>query len=210
MKPTAHIVFLRKGPIVISKVHYLDWKDVQDDFDDYMTSLGPWEVDEILSHFQSEYGDESTWVFSSSQIQSFMKSEEHLLKEDNLSLLDLQSKSASTLQFNEYINSQDLDNLASLMTDDHTFIDSANDVHEGKEMMVPGWNDFFTQYPDYRNIFQKLILRDGIVIMLGYSVCSYEPLDGPAIWSAKLRDCRITEWRVYLDTLENRASLGIG
>lgn len=40
---------------------------------------------------------------------------------------------AIVLQFNEYINKQNIDGLVALMTDDHTFIDSVNSVIHGKE-----------------------------------------------------------------------------
>jgi hypothetical protein len=46
--------------------------------------------------------------------------------------------------------------------------------------------------------------------MLGRSHCQEEPiLDGPAIWTAHIRDNLVTEWRVYDDTPENRRSLGL-
>ena len=46
------------------------------------------------------------------------------------------------LQFNEYINKQDIKGLTSLMTDDHTFIDRAGAVDKGKESMTKGWIEF--------------------------------------------------------------------
>ena len=39
---------------------------------------------------------------------------------------------ALTVEFNEHINNGDLDGLAKLMTDDHTFIDTADQVIRGK------------------------------------------------------------------------------
>ncbi|TFH04710.1 MAG: nuclear transport factor 2 family protein [Candidatus Thorarchaeota archaeon] len=206
----AHIIYLRSGPTILSKVRYSNWHDIQDDYEDYMTSLGPWDVVGILSYFEEEFKEESSWLFSREQIRNFMSSGEHLLTEDNLNLEDLQGKSATTIQFNEYINSLDIEGLTSLMTDDHTFIDSENDVHEGKEMMSEGWRTFFESYPDYRNIFKRVEMKDGVVVMVGHSICSIEPLlDGPALWSAKIRDGLVAEWRVYRDTDENRADLGI-
>lgn len=208
--PLAHVIYLRNGVLILSKVLYSDWQNIQADYEFYMSSLGPWNTDEIFSHFENEYKEEASWVFNREQIRTFMNSGEHILVESNLELTDLQSKSATTLQFNNCINSLDLDDLTSLMSDDHTFIDSENDVHEGKELMTEGWRDFFKLYPDYRNIFERVEMKEGVVIMVGYSICPNEPvLDGPAIWSAKVRDGLVAEWRVYLDTHENRATLGI-
>jgi ketosteroid isomerase-like protein len=113
------------------------------------------------------------------------------------------------LQFNECINKRDIDGLASIMTEDHTFIDSSNEVHTGKEMMVPGWKDFFRSYPDYRNHFSVVESRQDLVLVIGHSTCSYEPLDGPALWTAKIENDLVQEWRVYLDTEENRALLDL-
>jgi predicted SnoaL-like aldol condensation-catalyzing enzyme len=96
-----------------------------------------------------------------------------------------------------------------LMAEDHLFIDSSDDVHKGKEMMVKGWNDFFNQYPDYRNHFSVVESRDNLVLVIGHSTCSHESLDGPALWTAKVENDLIAEWRVYLDTVENRQKLGL-
>lgn len=67
------------------------------------------------------------------------------------------------------------------MTDDHTFIDNFGDVTKGKDVMKNGWSAFFEKYSDYRNIFTCVTTRDNIVVMVGYSTCSYKPLDGPSI-----------------------------
>lgn len=113
------------------------------------------------------------------------------------------------LQFNECINHRDLPGLSALMAEDHLFIDSSDDVHKGKEMMVKGWNDFFNQYPDYRNHFSVVESRNNLVLVIGHSTCSHESLDGPALWTAKVENDLIAEWRVYLDTVENRQKLGL-
>jgi hypothetical protein len=96
-----------------------------------------------------------------------------------------------------------------MMTEDHTFIDIPGEVHEGREMMVPGWFDFFKTYPDYRNNFTQVMVVDGIVVMIGFSECSYDPLDGPAIWTALIRDGLVSEWRVYEDSKDVRKTLGL-
>jgi hypothetical protein len=95
------------------------------------------------------------------------------------------------------------------MSDDHIFIDSSDKAHCGKEVMANEWLDFFNQYPDYQNHFTAVESRDNLVLIVGYSTCSYAPLDGPAIWTAKVENDLVTEWRVYLDTSENRRRLKI-
>jgi ketosteroid isomerase-like protein len=114
---------------------------------------------------------------------------------------------AIALQFNECINCGDLEGLAALMTDDHTFIDAANAAVHGKEHVVEAWKRFFALFPDYRNIFDRIESRDHLVTIRGRSTCSEQLLDGPALWTAKVRGDKVAEWRVYKDTPENRAAL---
>ena len=113
------------------------------------------------------------------------------------------------LKFNEKINQRDLEGLVELMTDDHTFIDILGKITTGKDVMKDGWREFFKKYPDYRNIFTSVTIRNDVVVMVGYSTCSYKPLDGPALWTAKVHGGRVSEWRVYEDTPLNRRKLGI-
>ncbi|MHA2027473.1 MAG: nuclear transport factor 2 family protein [Candidatus Thorarchaeota archaeon] len=113
------------------------------------------------------------------------------------------------LRFNECINTRDLTGLGELMTEDHVFIDIPGEVHKGRDMMVPGWFSFFRNYPDYRNNFTHIEVKEGLVIMVGFSECSHEQLDGPSIWTAKIRDGLVAEWRVYEDNKEVHSELGI-
>lgn len=100
------------------------------------------------------------------------------------------------LKFNEKINSRDLEGLAELMTDDHTFVDSDEVVTKGKAVMKEVWREFFKRYPDYQNIFTCVTTQSNIVVMVGYSTCSFKPLNGPNVWTAKVRGRRLCEWRV--------------
>ncbi len=111
------------------------------------------------------------------------------------------------LQFNESINNQDIEGLSKLMAQGYTFIDSSDEVYDGKELNVKGWIEFFNQFPDYINHFSIVESRDNIVLVTGYSTCSDGRLDGPAIWTAKVENDLVAEWRVYLDSPENRGRL---
>jgi len=113
------------------------------------------------------------------------------------------------LHFNESINSRDIHGLATLMTDDHTFIDKANQAVQGKEHVVEAWQGFFALFPDYRTIFERVESRHHLVAISRYSTCAEQHLDGPALGTAKLRDEKVAEWRVYEDTPENRHLLGL-
>ena len=114
------------------------------------------------------------------------------------------------LLFNECINNRDIAGLSDLLAEDYVFIDSSDEIHAGgKEISAAGWQQFFDLYPDYHNHFVTLTTRENLVLVLGNSTCSYEPLDGPAIWTARVENDLVAEWRVYLDTEENRRRLGL-
>ncbi len=112
------------------------------------------------------------------------------------------------LLYNEYINARNLEGVIALMAENYQFIDSENRV-ENKEQMKTSWDEFFTEYPDYINSFHTVISRDNLVILLGHSECSLPVLDGPAIWTAKIENDQVAEWRIYLDTEENRRTLNL-
>jgi len=115
----------------------------------------------------------------------------------------------TVLLFNECINNRDIDALTSLMAEDYVFIDSSDDVQSGKKLNVKGWTDFFNLYPDYVNHFRLLESREDLVLVIGHSTCSFDPMDGPALWTAKVENDLIAEWRVYLDTAENKNKLNL-
>ncbi len=112
-------------------------------------------------------------------------------------------------QFNDSINDQDIGRLASLMTSDHTFVDTEGGTVRGKVECLEAWRAFFALFPDYRNVFESLQIHDDVAIALGYSRCSDKRLDGPAIWTANVQNGAIAEWRVYEDTSASRRLLSI-
>jgi ketosteroid isomerase-like protein len=116
---------------------------------------------------------------------------------------------ATVVAFNTCINARDIDGLAARMADDYTFVDSAGAVEPGRSAGIDAWRGFFAQFPDYRNVFETVEVRDGTVIVIGRSVCSLEALDGPAIWTVRVRDGLVAEWRVDDDTPEVRTALGM-
>jgi ketosteroid isomerase-like protein len=112
--------------------------------------------------------------------------------------------------FNEAINARDVEALGALMTDGHTFVDSAGTVLAGSDRVLGAWRGFFDAFPDYRNEWaEEIPVRDGVVA-IGRSVCATEPaLDGPAIWKATIAGGKVAEWRVLKDTPTNRRRLWI-
>lgn len=113
------------------------------------------------------------------------------------------------VQFNECITRRDIDGLASLMTDGHTFIDKVGNVVAGKMTAIEAWRGFFKAFPDYRNTFEQWKADAGIVTISGRSHCSDQRLEGPALWRAVVADQALAEWRVYEDSPSNRQLLGL-
>jgi uncharacterized protein (TIGR02246 family) len=106
------------------------------------------------------------------------------------------AEAAIALRFNDRINARDLDGLAALMTDDHTFVDSAGDRVEGKHACVEAWRGFFAAFPDYRNVFTGTRTDGDTVAITGYSECSVPELAGPARWTARVGNGKVAQWRV--------------
>nr|WP_223838088.1 nuclear transport factor 2 family protein [Streptomyces venezuelae] len=100
-------------------------------------------------------------------------------------------------RFNDRINARDLDGLADLMSEDHTFTDTAGSTLTGKADCLQAWAGFFAAFPDYRNVFTAVSARGGEVTATGRSSCSALLLDGPARWTARVRDGLVTSWQVH-------------
>lgn len=75
--------------------------------------------------------------------------------------------------------------------------------------MKKSWQHFFNNYPDYAHHFTQIKYFNDKVVIRGYSTCSYKPLAGLALWTAKVKKNKITEWRVYEDNKNNRKDLGL-
>jgi hypothetical protein len=111
------------------------------------------------------------------------------------------------LLFNECITHRNLEGLAGLMTEDHAFIDRVGKVSTPKELMVKGWKDFFVAFPHYKNTFSRIESSGNVVAIVGYAYWSAEQPYDPVLWRARIEEDLVAEWRIYDDTLENRALL---
>ncbi len=83
MNPAFHLIFFRAGAVLLSRKPYADWREIQDEWDDYMTSLGPWTVEDVMDFFQQQYGlDERRWPFTAGAVAAFAASERVVLRTD--------------------------------------------------------------------------------------------------------------------------------
>jgi hypothetical protein len=116
----------------------------------------------------------------------------------------------TVLLFNECINSQDIEGLVALMTDNHILITYGSVDSPGKESSKQAWLSFFHDFPDYMNHFHRIESQDNFVTIVGNSICPKNDfLNKNALWSAKIEDDKVLEWQVYDDTIENRKRLKI-
>jgi hypothetical protein len=89
-----------------------------------------------------------------------------------------QTSADIVVAFNDCITRRDIGGLSQLMTEDHVFIDSANNTISGKGRCVGTWTGFFAAFPDYRNHFER-------VLLVGQGLSSSATLPAPTcVWQA--------------------------
>jgi hypothetical protein len=63
--------------MLLTKKLYASWRDIQDEYEDYMTSLGPWDADSVLDFLRFENPDDPH--FTETRVRRFLESEEIIL-----------------------------------------------------------------------------------------------------------------------------------
>src|SRR5436190_5679613 len=109
------------------------------------------------------------------------------------------------LAFIDCINAHDVEGLAELMSDDHTFIDAHGNEVIGKEKMSAGWRGYFEWFPDYKIEVTDIFEMDDSLALFGFAGGSFkgnqtESWRLPAAWKAIVNDGRVTLWQVFADT----------
>lgn len=109
------------------------------------------------------------------------------------------------------INRRDASLVCSLMTGDHTFVDSRGTVASGREGMEEGWREYFRMFPDYEVEIEDLVQDGNLVAAFGSASGTYNGRRGPvpenriempAAWKAVVEDGKIKFWQVYADWTE--------
>lgn len=114
------------------------------------------------------------------------------------------------LSFVARINERNPDELAKLMSDNHTFVDAHGNQVVGREQMIVGWRGYFEWFPDYlievTDVFAGGAAEAGETFALfGFASGSFKGNTDatwrlPAAWKAVVKDGRITLWQVFADT----------
>jgi len=55
MTERLHLVWLRSGALLVTRKPYAGWKEIQAEFEGYMTSLGPYTAEEAAEWLAQEY-----------------------------------------------------------------------------------------------------------------------------------------------------------
>lgn len=107
-------------------------------------------------------------------------------------------------KFVKCINAGDLEGLCALMTDDFTFTDDRGKVERGKDVMREGFKGYFSDYPQYKIIVEKVLTGGSGVAIIGKTTGSHIPPEiekrETVLWTAEIRDRHVAEWRIYADT----------
>lgn len=99
------------------------------------------------------------------------------------------------------INRHDVPALASLMTPDHTFIDSLGNRVSGATSMQAGWRGYFAICPDYTIRIDHLISQEAIALATGEAGGTINGIawKTPAAFRAIIREDKVAEWQVFAD-----------
>jgi limonene-1,2-epoxide hydrolase len=109
------------------------------------------------------------------------------------------------------INRRAPSEIFSLMTEDHTFIDSGGKVQSGRENMTAGWEGYFRMFPDYEIHIESILGDKALVAVFGSASGTYNGKRGlvpenriemPAAWKAVVENGKVKLWQVYTDWTE--------
>lgn len=110
--------------------------------------------------------------------------------------------------FIEAINEHNVEKIYSLMTDDHSLIDSQGNETVGKEKVRECWISYFQIFPDYNIEITDTLIKGEVVAALGFAGGTYQGQSDkrenywhlPASWKAIIRNGKIDLWQVYADS----------
>lgn len=112
------------------------------------------------------------------------------------------------IRFITAINNHNINLLSDMMTHNFTFTDSLGNVFKGKDMMIKGWKNYLSMFPDYKIEVDEIFYDKDKVMFTGKASGTYM-IDGKfseknhweinAAWKALVTDGKIKEWQVFGD-----------
>jgi ketosteroid isomerase-like protein len=113
------------------------------------------------------------------------------------------------LDFIEAINKHDVDEMTSLMDENHVFINSHGKKTVGKYNMEQGWKGYFEFFPDYTIEVSEITENESVIGVFGTATATYMNKKNkqnsnywclPGAWKAIVKDGKIKLWQVFADT----------
>ncbi len=111
--------------------------------------------------------------------------------------------------FIDAVNEQNIDEIYSLLTDDHKFIDAYGGEEIGKDHMKESWIGYFRWFPDYKIEITDFFANGDTFAVFGFVGGTFEnkKTDNnenywrlPASWKVIVRENKIKLWQVYCDS----------
>jgi len=112
------------------------------------------------------------------------------------------------IRFITAINNGNVDLISEMISEDHKFTDSIGNVFRGKEVMLKGWMNYLSMFPDYKIDLDEIYDNENKVMFTGkasgtYSLSKEEVGENHweinAAWRALVEDGKIKEWQVFGD-----------
>lgn len=114
------------------------------------------------------------------------------------------SNGSIILKFIDSINRHDCARIASLISEDHEFIDAKNQILSRKKLVVLSWKKFFEMFPDYRIVVTELRELVSTVEVFGMATGTFNGTGKRFIlfaeWKAVLKKNKIKIWQVNCDS----------
>lgn len=60
----AHYIILKSGVVLRPEQDFAEWRAIQAEYPDFVTSLGPWTEQELLGYLRDDFSSEAEWPIS--------------------------------------------------------------------------------------------------------------------------------------------------
>lgn len=113
------------------------------------------------------------------------------------------------IDFVKQVNNHNVEGIANLLCDDHTFIDAYGNGISGKDEMKKAWEVYFEWFPDYVISISEIITGKHCTAMIGHASGTYKGIKNesnsyywklPAAWKIIVEGDKIKLWQIYCDT----------
>lgn len=74
MPVNLYVIYLRSDQVLLSRLRYRSWQEIQEEFAEYMASVGPWSAEETIDYLNAEHPELDP--SPAEQVHSFIASAE--------------------------------------------------------------------------------------------------------------------------------------